>query len=110
MATSDELKAPAGPEVPMIDADEVRQIRELHRQGWGAKSIAGELGIARNTVRRYLRGGDAAERGWRPGARALDDQMRRQALEWFDTIAEGNAVVVLRELQRRGVQVSIRTV
>jgi transposase len=110
MATSDELKAPAGPEVPMIEADEVRQIRELHRQGWGAKSIASELGIARNTVRRYLRGGDAATQRWRLGARALDEEMRRQALEWFDTIAEGNAVVVLRELQRRGVKVSIRTV
>jgi transposase len=110
MATSDELKAPVGQEVPMIDADEVRQIRELHRQGWGAKSIASEVGIARNTVRRYLRGGDAATQSWRPGARALDEELRRQALEWFDTTAEGNAVVVLRELQRRGVRVSLRTV
>ena len=110
MATSYEMKAPAGPEVPMIDADEVRQIRELRRQGWGAKSIARELGIARNTVRRYLRGGDAATRSWRPGARALDEDARRAALEMFDTVAEGNAAVVLRELQRRGVKVSIRTV
>jgi transposase len=110
MAKSDELNAPAGPEVPMIDADEVRQVRELSRRKWGAKRIARELGIARNTVRRYLRGGDAATRNSRPSAQALDEDMRRLALEMFDTLAEGNAVVVLRELQRRGVKVSIRTV
>ena len=32
---------------------------ELAAKGWGAKRIARELGVARNTVRRYLRGGDA---------------------------------------------------
>jgi transposase len=110
MATSDEMKTPAGTEVPMIDAEEVRQIRELARRKWGAKRIARELGIARNTVRRYLRGGEAATRSWRPGAQALDEAMRRQAIEWFNTIAEGNAVVVQRELRDRGVAVSIRTV
>jgi hypothetical protein len=62
MATSDEMKTPAGTEVPIIDAEEVRQIRELARRKWGAKRIACELGIARNTVRRYLRGGEAATR------------------------------------------------
>jgi IS30 family transposase len=45
-------------DLSVIDADEVRQIRELSRRKWGAKRIARELGIARNTVRRYLRGGD----------------------------------------------------
>jgi transposase len=104
------MKTPAGTEVPMIDAEEVRQIRELARRKWGAKRIARELGMARNTVRRYLRGGEAATRSWRPGAQALDEPMRQQALEWFDTIAEGNAVVVQRELRDRGVAVSVRTV
>jgi hypothetical protein len=56
MASSDEMKAPAVPEVPMIDADQVRQTREVARWKWGAKRIARELGIARNTVRRYLPG------------------------------------------------------
>jgi response regulator of citrate/malate metabolism len=43
-------------EVPtMIDPEIIRQIRTLSALNWGAKRIARELGIARNTVRRYLR-------------------------------------------------------
>ena len=38
-------------EVPMIEPDSVRQLRDLHRQGWGTKRIARELGLA-VTVRR----------------------------------------------------------
>ena len=48
--------------VPMLEPKIVRQIRELATQGWGSRRIAGELGVARNTVRRYLRGGGEAER------------------------------------------------
>ena len=54
--------APLGSEVQeMIEPDVIRQIRELTARGWGSKRIAAELGVARNTVRRYLRGGAAAE-------------------------------------------------
>src|SRR5215813_9865456 len=77
MATSDELKAPAGPEVPMIDADEVRQIRELRRQ-CGERRASPASWASRATVRRYVRRGDATTRSWRPGARALDEEMRRR--------------------------------
>jgi hypothetical protein len=38
--------------------------------GWGSRRIAGELGIARKTVQRYVRGGIAAETQTRPAARA----------------------------------------
>src|SRR2546427_8307304 len=55
MATETPSVAPSRAEVPMVDAEVVRQIRELHRGGWGAKRIARELEVARNTVRRYLR-------------------------------------------------------
>src|SRR6267143_2337072 len=55
MATETPRVAPPRAEVPMVDAEVVRQIRELHRGGWGAKRIARELEVARNTVRRYLR-------------------------------------------------------
>jgi predicted transcriptional regulator len=48
-------------EVPMVEAEAVREMRELAGQGWGAKRIARELGLALNTVRRYLRGGPAAD-------------------------------------------------
>jgi len=94
----------------MVDPEVVQQIRGLRTQGWGAKRIARELGIARNTVKRYLRGGDAALVQMRPEAHALDEAQRERAVALFDEIAEGNAVVVHRELVREGAAASVRTV
>jgi DNA invertase Pin-like site-specific DNA recombinase len=51
----------------MVEPEVVRQMRELLALGWGAKRISRELGIARNTVRRYRREGEAAEAQIRPG-------------------------------------------
>ena len=51
--------APPMAEVPVVDPEVVRQMRELAAMGWGAKAISAELEVARNTVRRYLRGGPA---------------------------------------------------
>ena len=48
------LVSPA-PEVPVIDGDIVTAIRELASRGVGSKTIAKQLGVARNTVRRYRR-------------------------------------------------------
>jgi DNA-binding NarL/FixJ family response regulator len=45
--------APLRVEVPMVAAEVVRQMGRLVELGWGAKRIARELGVARNTVRRY---------------------------------------------------------
>jgi hypothetical protein len=56
-------------------------------------------------VRRYLRGGESAERQERPARRILDLDARAVAKQMFAGIAEGNAVVVKRELQRAGVEV-----
>jgi transcriptional regulator with XRE-family HTH domain len=72
--------APRMAEVPMVEAEAVRQMRELAGRGWGAKRIARELGVARNTVRRYLRGGPAAEVQRRPSARRLDGTARLAAV------------------------------
>ena len=47
--------------VPMLEPKIVRQIEELSAQGWGSRRIANELGVARNTVRCYLHGGEAAQ-------------------------------------------------
>jgi transposase len=94
----------------MLEADVVRQVRWLDSQGWGAKRIARELGVARNTVRRYVRLGPEAEVQQRPGARRLGEQDREAAVQAFDSVAEGNAVVVHRELARGGLQASVRTV
>jgi len=94
----------------MVDPEVVQQIRELRAQGWGAKRIAKELGIARNTAKRYVRGGKDALVQVRPERRALDDAQRVRAVELFDKLAEGNAVVVHRELAREGTVTGVRTV
>lgn len=41
----------------MLEPEAVTTIVRLGRSGWGAKRIAKMLGIARNTVRRYLGAG-----------------------------------------------------
>jgi len=102
--------APPSAEVPMLEAEAVRRMRDLAERGWGAKRLARELGLARNTVRRYLRGGPAAEVQERPTARCLDGAARSEAVSIFETTAEGNAVVVAQILAERGVEASVRTV
>jgi transposase len=83
----------------------------LGARGWGAKKIAKELvGVARNTVRRYLRGGPAAEVQERPAARCLGDAARAEAVALLENEAERNAVVVAQLLAERGVEASVRTV
>jgi transposase len=97
-------------EVPMLEAEAVRKMRALATQGWGAKRIARELGLARNTVRRYLRGGEAAEVQVRLTARRLDGAARAEAVALFEGPAEGNAVVVAQLLAEQGVHASVRTI
>jgi transposase len=96
--------------VPMVEPRIVRQIRELAGQGWGSRRIGQELGVARNTVRRYLRGGAEAERQVRPRARRLDERGRAEAVRLFEGVAEGNAVVVRELLRSQGVDASVRTI
>lgn len=96
--------------VPMVEPEAVARIRGLRAAGWGAKRIARELKMRRNTVRRYLRGGEGAEVQVRPLARQLDDDERRRAEELFAGEAAGNAVVVRELLMAWGVAASVRTV
>lgn len=105
------MAAPQVPEVvEMVEPEVVRQLRGLAELGWGPKRIARELGLARNTVRRYLREGAAAETQTRPGRRCLDAEAVARAKQLFTTSAEGNAVVVTDELRKDGHDVSTRTV
>ena len=97
-------------EVPMVEPEAVARIRGLRAAGWGAKRIARELKMRRNTVRRYLRGGESAEVQVRPGARRLSEGERRCAEELFAGEAAGNAAVVRELLAKRGVTASTRTV
>jgi transposase len=94
--------------VPMVDPEIVKQLRGLAALGWGTKRIARELGIARNSVRRYLRDA-AAETQTRPGAWTLDAAMRDQAKTLLDGPAAGNSVVVQRLLAEQQVEVPLRT-
>lgn len=94
--------------VPMVDPEIVKQLRGLAALGWGTKRIARELGIARNSVRRYLRDA-AAETQSRPGAWTLDAATRDQAKTLLDGPAAGNSVVVQRLLAEQQVEVPLRT-
>ena len=63
----------------MRTPDEVTVILELQRKGWGAKRIARELGISKNTVKRYLHAG-----GWQPYGRPSRAKMLDDRLPWVE--------------------------
>jgi transposase len=104
--------APPPSAVPLVEPEIIREIRGLGRLGWGSKRIARELGIARNTARRYLHhdsAGDIVQ--VRPRGRRLDAALVREAERLLAQEAEGNAVVVHRLLTASGgVSASVRTV
>jgi transposase len=88
----------------MLTQEQVMEIRILARQGKGIREIAGELGISRNTVRRYLRdstSGRYARRASRPGKLApyevyLRERIAQAHPNWLP------APVMLRELKSQG--------
>jgi len=93
----------------MREPQEVAAMLALHAKGWGPKRIGRELGVSRNTVKRYLAAGGwvayrSAERGSRlAGLEAwLKERFRRH---------RGNAEVLRQELlAEKQIQVSLRTV
>jgi len=97
-------------EEAMVEPEVVRQMRVLAEAGWGAKRIARELGLARNTVRRYLRTRGEEAKQERPQARRLTQAEYERAVELWEGQAEGNAVVVQQLLAQQGVEASVRTV
>ena len=105
---TDLLVSPAG-EVPVIDGDVVGAIRTLATRGIGKRTIAREVGVSINTVRRYLRQPITAGYQVRSPRRWSDD-WRREARTLYGGAAAGNAVVVRRLLADRGVHVSERTI
>lgn len=93
----------------MREPEEVSTMLRLHALGWGAKRIAAELGVSRNTVRCYLRQG-----GWEAYRRPRREGAMEAHGAW---VAErfkrhrGNAEVVRQELAGElGVAVSLRMV
>jgi transposase len=92
----------------MLESEAVREMFTLRRLGWGAKRIARELGIARNTVRDWLRKG--TNRHYEAPARA---PVLAEHLPWLrERFRAGvrNGDVFRQELADRGVVVSLRTV
>lgn len=93
----------------MLEAEAVTQIMGLHALGWGAKRIARELGVARNTVRRYLAAGGYVP--YRPPKRARKLDAVHAWLKAQFLQHRGNCDVVRQELKRQhGIEVSLRTV
>ena len=97
-------------EVPVVEGEVVLAIRALADCGVGSKAIARAVGVARNTVRRYLRQSIEVEGQVRPAARRLTDDRRLEARTLYEGPAGGNAVVVQRLLAARGLTVSVRTI
>ncbi len=99
---------PTQEDTKMVKPEIVDRIRELSGQGLGSKRIARQLGISRNSVRRYLAGATVGFQE-RPAARRLDAVALREVQDLFGTVAEGNTVVVQQELARQGLHVELRT-
>jgi transposase len=93
----------------MREPEEVAAMVRLHELGWGAKRIARELQVSKNTVKRYLSQG-----GWAPYRRPERESALGAHAEWIGERFRrhrGNADVVRQELSRElGVEVSLRTV
>ncbi|HCI78619.1 MAG TPA: ISL3 family transposase [Ktedonobacter sp.] len=79
------------------------QVHVLHTQGYGIRTIARLIGLARNTVRRYLK----MEEGWYaaspPTRRSLLDPYRDYLLtRWMQGEHNGNQLI--REIRTQGYQ------
>lgn len=93
----------------MREPEEVAAMLALQAKGWGARRIARELGVSRNTVKRYLAAG-----GW-VGYRRPEREARLAGLEaWLQERFRrhrGNAEVIRQELlAEKRIAVSLRTV
>lgn len=93
----------------MLEPEAVTTIVRLGELGWGSKRIAKELGVARNTVRRYLTAG-----GWVPYRQPLRAGVLSGHEAWLRERFlqhRGNCDVVRQQLQRElGVAAGLRTV
>lgn len=93
----------------MLMPEDINTIIYLHKEGWGTKKIAQELGISRNTVKRYLKQG-----GWQPYRAPCRTQSLGGLKGWLqESFLQhgGNAEVVRQELaSQHGLRVSLRTV
>ena len=88
----------------MVGGETALEIRVLAKHGRGVREIAREVGVSRNTVRRYLREPEAARYSGRPPQpgklAAFEDYVRQRLTSALpERLA---ATVLLRELRERG--------
>ena len=92
----------------MLKDGEVAQVFALRALGWGMRRIARELGVARNTVRDWLREGEGREYGQEKRQGFLD-----RHYFWIQSRFQAgvrNADVLRQELEAMEISVSLRTV
>jgi transposase len=93
----------------MLEPEEVSAMLRLKELGWGAKRIARELGISRNTVKNHIAAG-----GWTPYAQPARPKTLDGLQVWLRERLRrhrGNADVLRQELAaEKGIVVSLRTV
>ena len=92
----------------VLDESEVRGIFGLRRRGWHLKAIARELGIARNTVRTWVRRGEGAARPGTGRPRVLEKDEEWVRGRYLAGVRNGD--VLRQELAERGIEVSLRTI
>lgn len=89
--------------------EDVEVMKALYARGWGVKRIAGELGISKNTVKRYLK-----LEQWSPYGQPSRPSKLREHSDWIrEQFLKhgGNAEVVRQELvKEKGCRVALRTV
>jgi len=88
----------------MVGAEGALGIRVLHRYGKGIREISRETGIARNTVRRYLRNESATRYKQRPLRATKLDPFKNYVIERLRAAAPERipASVLLQVLRERG--------
>jgi transposase len=84
----------------MLRSGTVNTIRELAVQGKPVRAIARELGVARNTVRRYVRGTPEAQPRPRRGSQL--DPYKDQIQRWVREDHLLNCETMYRRLQTQG--------
>jgi transposase len=88
----------------MVGSEAALEIRVLHRHGKSIREIAREMGVSRNTVRRYLRDDEAERYGPRPLRSTKLDPFKRYIVERLAAAVPERipASVLLTELRERG--------